>query len=433
MIARRKLSAFLCGLLLLPACFFLVPKTYAQSDVDKLKSQIQEKQDRLAEIEKEIKKYESALTEVGAEKQTLQAAVNRLELERKKVLADISYTENKINSTDLQISELGIEINKTEGNIDDSESAIAEMLRAVRVNDNETLIELMLRHNNLSDFWNEIDALQRVNWSVKEKVKELLEQKSILENKKLTESEKREQLISLREQYSGQKAVLENNKAEKNQLLEETKSEEANYQTLLASKKAAKEKLQKEVQDIESELQFILDPNTIPTAGDAVFRWPLDNILITQYFGYTKFALTHYSTNMHNGVDLAAPVGTTIHAPLTATVRAIGNTDAVPGCYSWGKWVLLDHPNGLSTLFAHLSHIGVTKGQQVKTGDVVGYTGNTGYSTGPHLHYTLYVSEAVQVKQFSEFKSVTSCGAALSPFAAVEGYLDPLDYLPPAP
>jgi murein DD-endopeptidase MepM/ murein hydrolase activator NlpD len=73
----------------------------------------------------------------------------------------------------------------------------------------------------------------------------------------------------------------------------------------------------------------------------------------------------------------------------------------------------------------------VTPGQAVKTSDIVGYVGNTGYSTGPHLHFTLYVKAGVEVKQFNQFKSVTGCGAALSPFAAVDAYLDPLDYLPP--
>jgi len=434
MIARRQLTAFLCGLFILPVIFLLVPTTYAQSEVDKLKADIAEREDRLHEIEKEIAKFESALLEVGAEKQTLQDAINRLELERKKVQADISYTENKINSTDLQISQLGLEIGKTEKDITQSESAISEMIRLVRINDDKSLIELLLRYENLSEFWNEVETLEQINNSVKEQVEELLEQKVIFEDKKLTESEKREQLLKLREQYSGQKAVLENNKAEKDQLLQETKSEESNFQTLLASKKEAKEQLIKEVQDIESELNFILDPNSIPSAGDAVFRWPLDKIVITQNFGYTKFALSQgaYANNMHNGMDLGTPVGSNLYAPLSGTIRAVGNTDTVPGCYSWGKWILIDHPNGLSTLFAHLSHIGVTKGQQVKTGDIVGYTGNTGYSTGPHLHYTLYVTEAVQVKQFSEFKSVTSCGAALSPFSAIEGYLNPRDYLPPA-
>ena len=77
-----------------------------------------------------------------------------------------------------------------------------------------------------------------------------------------------------------------------------------------------------------------------------------------------------------------------------------------------------------------MSYIGVSAGQKLDTGDVIGYVGATGYATGPHLHFTVYVSAAVQVKRFNEFKAVTGCGAAFSPFSAIEGYLDPLDYLP---
>ena len=82
-------------------------------------------------------------------------------------------------------------------------------------------------------------------------------------------------------------------------------------------------------------------------------------------------------------------------------------------------------------MFAHLSVIDVVAGQKVGTGDIVAYSGNTGYSTGPHLHYTLYASAGVEVKKFNEFKAVTGCGSATSPFAAIEAYLDPMDYLPP--
>lgn len=429
---HRELIAFLVGLFILPSFFILTPHTFAQSEVDKLKSQIQERQARLDQIEQEIKKYEGELNKVGAERKTLESAINQLELERKKVLADISYTENQIDSTDLQISQLGVEISKTKNSIEQNKSAVGEILRNMNSNDDEAMVELLLQHDNLSEFWDEIDSLEQIKNSVRNKVNELKEQTEILQNKKLTEAEKKEQLMTLQKKYSGQKAVLENNKAEKSQLLSKTKSKESNYQTLLAQKKAAKEQLEKEVQDIESQLQYILDPSTIPTAGDTVFQWPVHNFTITQYFGYTKFALSQkaYSGGKHNGVDFGVPVGSSVYAPLSGTVRATGNTDLVPGCYSWGKWVLIDHPNGLSTLFGHLSHIGVTPGQQVQTGEIIAYSGNTGYSTGPHLHFTVYAQDAVQVKKFNEFKSVTSCGPAHSPFAAVEGYLDPMDYLP---
>lgn len=428
-----RIAVFLLGMCIIPAFFVGSGNVSAQSNVERLQQQIDEKNERLSAIEKEIAKYESALLEVGAEKSTLQSAINKLELERKKVQADITYTQNKIDSTDLEINKLTTEIGSAVGDIEQSEAAVSEILRSLYSADDDSLIEILLRHDNLSEFWNEIEELETVRNSMTSQVERLSELKSILEDKRLTETERREQLAKLQEQYTGQKAVLENNKAEKNTLLQETKNEEQNYQTLLEEKKEAREQLLKEVQQIESELQFILDPNSIPSKGSAVFRWPLDSVIITQYFGYTKFALANqgvYKNNMHNGIDLGAPTGTTIYAPLSGTVRATGNTDLVPGCYSWGQWVLIDHPNGLSSLFAHLSHIGVQPGQKLQTSDIVGYVGSTGYSTGPHLHFTLYATEAVQVKRFNEFKAVTGCGSAFSPFAAVEGYLDPLDYLP---
>jgi murein DD-endopeptidase MepM/ murein hydrolase activator NlpD len=430
---RQRLGAFLLGLFIIPILWQGSGFALAQTEVERLQAEIETRNARLSAIEAEIAEFESALKEVGAEKSTLQSAINKLNLEHKKISADINYTTNKITNTDLEINKLTLEINRTEDDINKNENAVAEIIRSLNANDNDSMIEVFLRHQNLAEFWDEIESLDSVKRGMMERVDQLTTLKQDLEIKQIEEKEKRGELTTLSRQYQGQQQVLESNKAEKSTLLTETRNEEAEYQEMLATRKAAREQLIKEVQDIESQLQFILDPNTIPSPGTPVFRWPLDSVIQTQSFGYTKFALANpgvYKNNMHNGIDLGAPVGTKIYAPMSGTIRNTGNTDAVPGCYSWGKWMLIDHPNGLSTLFAHLSHIDVTPGQQVATGEVVGYTGNTGYSTGPHLHYTLYVSAAVQVKQFNQFKAVTGCGAALSPFSAVEGYLNPRDYLP---
>jgi len=429
--STRRLLVFFLGLLTPWLLVMGTDYVHAQSEIAKLQAAIEEKNDRLSSIEAEIAKFEAALLEVGAEKNTLQRAINQLELERKKIGADIAFTENQIASTDLTIDKLIFEIKDTESNILLNEEAIKEIMRTMHIDNQDTLIEILLRQENVSEFWDAFASLETVRASITEKVQHLNNLKITLEKKRDENTEKRGELLSLKAQYDDQHNILEHNKADKAELLSQTRNEESNYQTLLKQKEAARAQLLAEVRDIESQIKFILDPNTIPVPGTAVFRWPLDNVIITQYFGYTKFALSGaYNGNAHNGVDLGAPVGTKIHAPLTGTVRMVGDTDAVPGCYSWGKWILIDHPNGLSTMFAHLSQISVSPGQSVKTGDIVGYVGNTGYSTGPHLHYTLYVSDGVQVKRFNEFKSVTGCGAALSPFAAVEAYLNPLDYLP---
>lgn len=98
-------------------------------------------------------------------------------------------------------------------------------------------------------------------------------------------------------------------------------------------------------------------------------------------------------------------------------------------CFSYGRWALVRHSNGLATLYSHLSHIGVSKGETVSGGGFIGYSGVTGYATGPHLHFTVYVADQVQLVKLGDIKSITNCAAATVPVAPTEAYLNPLNYL----
>lgn len=431
---NKVLVALLIGILL-PQVFFLVPENAnAQTEVEKLQNQIKERNDRLNAIESEIAKFEAELKTVGTEKKTLQSAINRLETERKKVNAEISKTENQISSTDLEINKLILEISKTETETEKAQVAIASIIRTQYKSSEESLIEALLNHAQLSEFWTSFEAHENFRNKMSSKVTELASYNALLEEQRGASVEKRQELATLKAEFNDRNSVLENNKAEQADLLEVTKSEEQNYQQLLASQKVAREQIERELRDFESKLQFILDPNTIPAVGTAVFDWPLKSIIITQYFGGTEFAARNASVYggraYHPGVDFGVPRGSAIYAPLTGTVRATGNTDLVPGCSSWGKWTLLDHANGLTTLYAHQDVISVVPGQKVSTGEVIGYSGNTGYSTGPHLHFTVYAKDGVTVRKFNEIKTATSCGPASTPVAAVDAYIDPMLYLP---
>lgn len=430
----KAFVAFFVGLSL-PLLSLVTPSVFAQSEIEKLQNEINARGDRLTEIEAEIAKFESQLNEVGSERKTLQSAINQLELERKKVNSEISRTETLISSTDLEINKLILEISRTENDVESTEAAVSSIIRAEYQSGDETLIELLLGNDHLSEFWSTLEAHEKIKDTLSSKVGELNSYKKLLGEKRSGNESKRFELSSLRNQYSDQNEVLVNNKAEQADLLEVTKSEEKNYQQLLSSQKQAREQILKELRDFESKLQFYLDPATVPVPGTAVFSWPLQNIIVTQYFGGTEFAARNAGVYggraYHPGVDFGAPRGTAIYAPLTGTVRATGNTDLVPGCFSWGKWTLIDHANGLTTLYAHQDVISVVAGQKVATGEVIGYVGSTGFSTGPHLHFTLYAKDGVTVRKFNEIKTVTSCGPASTPVAAIEAYIDPMLYLPP--
>ena len=165
---------------------------------------------------------------------------------------------------------------------------------------------------------------------------------------------------------------------------------------------------------------------------------------ITQYFGNTAFATQNpqiYNNMGHDGVDIGVPIGTPVEAALDGFVLGTGNTDVyAPNgqmCYSFGKWVMLQHPNGLDTLYAHLSdNTIVSKGQTVTTGQLIGYSGMTGYATGPHLHFGVYAASGVQIMDFGKWRGSTgtpcTAAGAILPVAPTNAYLNPLSYLPSA-
>ena len=367
---------------------------------------------------------------VGNEKKTLESAVNTLDISRKKVSTDITLTQQKISSTDLTIEELESQITEKERRVTNNKSALSETLRTLNNVESDTLVETILTYENLSELWDHVETLERFQGAMNDDLEELTALKAELESRKNETEQKRNELAAYKKDLSGKKQVLDQNRQEKDYLLKATQNKESEYQKLLEEKRASYEQFTRELQDLEAQLKYTLDPDSIPTSGQGVLAWPLSALRITQYFGNTAFAKSGaYAGQGHNGIDFAASQGTPVKASLSGVVSGVGNTDIVPGCYSYGKWILLRHNNGLSTLYAHLSVINVSAGEPVSTGETIGYSGNTGYSTGPHLHYTVYVSDAVKIVRLGDIKKITNCGPAYMPVAALEAYLNPLDYL----
>ena len=133
----------------------------------------------------------------------------------------------------------------------------------------------------------------------------------------------------------------------------------------------------------------IITPDTdwVPIGALA---WPLPQTFsISSPFGYREEPFTG-EIEYHNGTDIAAPNGTQILAAAAGTVTIANGIDPWGGSY--GYHIKIDHGNGLETLYAHCSAICVTPGQQVQQGEVIGFVGSTGNSTGNHLHFEAWVN-----------------------------------------
>jgi len=251
--------------------------------------------------------------------------------------------------------------------------------------------------------------------------------KDDLEAKKSALLGEKVQLVSFKDKLGDQKEIVDINKKEKDRLLTETKNQEATYKQILAQKVKQKEQFEQELFEFESQLKIAIDPSKIPASKSGVLDWPLSNVYITQPFGKTVDSHRLYVSGTHNGIDLRASRGTPILAARAGVIQAVGNTDAQRGCYSYGQWILIKHDNGLSTLYAHLDLIKANTNQTVQAGEIIGYSGQTGYATGPHLHFTVYASEGVRVQQYI---SSINCKNVTIPVADSKAYLDPMSYLP---
>lgn len=400
----------------------------AQTAAD-LQTKIDQRNQEIQALEKEIAEFQKQINTLSGQASTLSATIKSLELTQKKLAADITLTENKIAAKNLEIQGLSKQINNKEETIADNRRVIQKSLILVGELDTQSIPELLLSAKSLSETWNSAEQLGIIQENLVTNIRELEEVKAELEgNKRATEKAKSE-LIELNNRLKDQRKVTADTATEKNKLLKETKQSEAQYQKILAEKKVLKDAFEKEVLAYESQLRLVIDASKLPKTGSGVLSWPVDSVFITQYFGNTEFATANsqiYNGKGHTGIDLRASIGTPIKASFSGKVIGVGNTDAVTSCLSYGKWIMIEHPNGLSTLYAHLSLHSVTKGETVSAGQVIGYSGNTGYSTGPHLHFGVYASDGVQIKSFD---SSRNCRGVPIPLADFRAYLNPLSFL----
>lgn len=435
-------SSFLIGAVFNPSF------TNAQS-VEDIRSQIADHNQQIEALEKEIAGYQKELNALGSTKQTLQTSISSLDTSRAKLTAQIKATQKKIDAQNLILKDLGGQIADKAESISVEQSALADAIRKISISDDTSLMEQLFSSDSLTDAWTAADQLASFNVAIRDHSINLAAIREALMDQESQVSESQKKLGALTSDLSGQRGSLDATKAAKTQLLNQTKAQESSYQALIAQKRAQQKAFESALSDLENSLQIAIDPSKIAAVGKGVLSWPIsattlancqtkkaalgNPFCITQYFGNTPFSTANsqiYNGNGHNAIDIGIPTGTSLLAALGGTVTGTGNTDAIPGCYSYGKWVLIKHANGLSTLYAHLSSISVSPGEAVSTGQIIGYSGMTGYATGPHLHFGVYATEGTQILTLAQYRGATSpCANARMPVAPKDAYLNPMSFL----
>lgn len=420
---KKLFSIFMMVILLaVPGLF-----SYAQTVTD-IQNKIADKDSDIKKLEQEIASYQIELNNLGEQKNSLNSSIKQLDITKKKLNANIAVTEKKITKTTLKIENLGQDINTKEKYITNNIKSINLGLKQINEFESGSIVVNLLSYDNFSSIWNDVDNVISVREKTRDRIKELKQIKGELEDSRKETISAKNELLDLKSELADQRKIVEQNAIEKKKLLSQTKNSETNYQKMLKDRLAQKDALEKELRDYESQLKYILDPSKLPDKG--VFSWPLDTILVTQVFGKTEAGKRLYANGTHGGVDFRASVGTPVKAMASGVVGGFGDTDKqCPGA-SWGRFLFIKYDNGLSSSYGHLSLVKVNNGERVERGQIVAYSGNTGYSTGPHLHVSVYAPDAAEVKSLPS----KSCPGRIltQPIAPINAYLDPLYFLPPS-
>ncbi|MAF80362.1 hypothetical protein CL629_04790 [bacterium] len=381
-----------------------------------LKKLIEEKTAELQEIHDERADLEENIEESKAAQRTLNREIGSINYNIRQL--DLSMKSNRIilEKLDLEIEELQRETRNIERSVDTKKGAISKLFFELYQRDREDFLVVFLRSSSLAEGVSEVQSIVTLNSDLTVSVDELREfqkelvRKSASVRGKQSDTEVEKKTLNYRQQ------IVTDEKSQKQNLLSETKNQEKTYQQRIEELDEEQLEISSVIEEIEDKLRETFDPTLLPIRRSGVLAYPVKDPYVTQKYGKTKDAMRLYKSKTHTGVDFRARVGTPIFAAEDGVVRSVDNNDR--GALRWqkyqyGKYVLIDHLNSLSTMYAHLSRQVVDVGEEVKRGDLIGYSGNTGYSTAPHLHFGVYWMPSLQFKRIAPAAGLVPIGITI--------------------
>ncbi|OGY60135.1 MAG: hypothetical protein A3F24_02970 [Candidatus Colwellbacteria bacterium RIFCSPHIGHO2_12_FULL_44_17] len=388
----------------------------ATPEID-LRRSIDEKAKALQEVNRQIQETQQKLEETEGQKQTLTREIKIIDYNINQLQLGIKSSEITIEKLGLELESLADQMTYIEQEVDLKQQAVAQVLRELQYRDNEDFLTFFLRAGSLANGVEELQSLYGLNVTLSDETAQLEQLHSNLSATQEATVDRKQQVEFENKNLKNRKTIVDDQKKEKNTLLSTTKNQEKIYAEQIDELEKKQAEIAAEVEKIEFELRQKIDPSLLPIKAAGVFLKPVKGTL-TQEYGQTSFAKYGYRGGFHNGIDWGAPVGTPVMAAEDGTIVATGDSDQYCRRGAYGKFIVIKHENNLTTLYGHLSRIVVSEGEKVTRGGLIGYVGNTGYATGPHLHFTIYAS--------STFYMGASRVCGTLPYG---GYLNPADYV----
>ena len=386
MIVAIVLAALMILPLLITGLAGLIPEAQGaptQQSINELKKSLNALRETKKKTQAEIKAKKGDLANVEQQKALYDEQTANIEL-------SIEYTVELVTQISLAIAERELELAEARKREAELEELYIARVQAMEDMGDVSYLGILLQAESLAEFLSRWDAVQEIMARDQKLAGELLaarveieEAIALLEEDKQEERERRRELAETQVEL----AVLS---AEMDAMMAEYMAEMAK---LMADEKRladAEAKADKEIKEQEAELARIIEEqkkrNNTKYVGGA-YTWPVPgHHTVSSKFGMRKHPVYKVQRH-HTGIDIPAPKGTKIIAANSGEIITMTKSGG------YGNYIVIDHGGGQATLYAHMSSFAkVSVGAKVKTGDVIGYVGSTGVSTGNHLHFEIIIN-----------------------------------------
>jgi murein DD-endopeptidase MepM/ murein hydrolase activator NlpD len=383
-------KSFLLSLLLAAAAYLLLPMPGLSSSlpqkIDKTRNQIAGKRHKEDVLTTEITAYQVRI-------RSLQGDINGLQQRQDKVQVDLNAKQAELTSIRDRLQRAQDRLAKLRARLAESKSVLAARLVALYKQDNPDMVTVVLEADGFADLLDRADFIERISdqdnrivTRVRDLTAQVTKQAKELGALEAEAQDATDRIRAQRDEIASAKGAIV---ARQSDLIAVRDKRNGALRTIRASRGELEGHLHTlEAEQAKIEARLRAAQSGVPSQGAAGpikgsgnFIWPVNGPIVSP-FGMRWGRL-------HAGVDIAVPSGTAIRASAAGTV-AFTQPDASSGGY--GNYTCIAHGGGISTCYAHQSSFGVSSGQHVSQGQVIGSSGCTGHCLGPHVHFEVRVN-----------------------------------------
>jgi murein DD-endopeptidase MepM/ murein hydrolase activator NlpD len=386
---RRWLPSLLAiTLALLASCLVAAASAPAKSNSEKLEAV----EAKIGKAEEREGVLTTDIAAMGDEISALEGQVSTLRNQEAAAEEELAAKEAELQGAEDELREALDRLDTLGGRLKRALVNLRERLVAIYTYGSADLTEVILSSEDYGDMVartayfdaiNESDeALAERVRSLRDEAKKLVRQRKIakltIEDARDAIAAKEQRLETTRSTLESREGALLSARAERRQALKSIEGDRDEHEEIATDLRA---QIAQEIAEATGGVALPAGPLPSPSAAGLI--WPVEGT-VTSGFGYRW-------GRMHEGIDISVPEGTPIRAAADGTV-ILEQSEYESGGY--GNYTCIDHGGGLSTCYAHQSSFAASVGARVSQGDVIGYSGNTGHSTGPHLHFEVRINGA---------------------------------------